>query len=138
MVQRLTLSREVAWIKYGANLPVRDAKREAAVLDSMASLAHARGMDVSVVRSFFAAQIDASCAEQESLIRKWKAGAPLPAGRPRELQGAVRRDIDAVNVAMLDALAGIHSAPMLRWSAIETLGDHGFDAEAVRLATAPL
>ncbi|HEY8899120.1 MAG TPA: gamma subclass chorismate mutase AroQ, partial [Chthoniobacterales bacterium] len=104
MGRRLALAREVAWIKYLDGRPIRDPAREAAVLDSVTHAAAARGLDAIRTREFFAAQIDASCAEQAALIRQWKRGAPLPTFAPRSLGGAVRQDIDAANGALLDSL----------------------------------
>lgn len=138
MAKRLDLSREVAWIKYRDNLPVRDAKREAEVIDRMTTLAASRGMNTAAVRKFFTAQIAASCAEQEHLIRKWKRGARLPAIPPRDLRTEVRHDIDAINLVLLDDLARTPSPHSLKASAAQILRSKGFDARVASLAAAGL
>ncbi len=141
MARRLALAREVAWIKYLDTLPIRDAKREAAVLDEAAAAAAARGLNTGTARGFFAAQIAASCAEQETAIYLWRRGAPLPTYAPRSLRGGVRRDIDIENRALLDALAGLAQQPAekdFRARAERALRSEGFSGRTVRLATAPL
>ena len=139
MAQRLELSREVALIKYRDNLPVRDPKREIEVLSNMSDLAAARGMSQGLVRKFFAAQIAASCAEQERLIQLWKRGRPLPALPPRDLRTAVRKDIDATNLAILNALDRSWTpGPSQRAYAADVLRGQGFGKETIRMATLPL
>ncbi|MDD5200196.1 MAG: gamma subclass chorismate mutase AroQ [Terrimicrobiaceae bacterium] len=136
---RLALAGEVAWIKYLDGLPVRDPRREAEVLDQMTVLAASRGMNASLAREFFAAQIAASCAEQNKLVHLWKRGAPLPTYAPRSLRGGVRTDIDAANRALLDAIARLGPPPKgFQAQADRTLRNRGICREAARLATAPL
>jgi chorismate mutase len=139
MAKRLELAGEVAWIKFLNGLPVRDPVREAAVLDAVTAQAATRGLNPNQVRSFFAAQIAASCAQQEKLIHLWSRGAPLPAYAPRSLQTDVRRDIDSANRAILDALAANPPlTPTLRARAKRSLLAHGICWQATQLATAPL
>lgn len=137
--RRLTISREVAWIKYLDGLPVRDPQREAAVLADMTSRAAAQGVNPAAAQKFFAAQIAASCAEQERWIRLWKHGAPLPSYAPRDLRTAVRAEIDAMNADLLDALTQVRlPQPGLRAFAERTLRREGFSPRAGALASAPL
>jgi chorismate mutase len=137
MATRLELSREVAWIKYRNLRPIRDPQREAEVINRMAALAASRGLDIETVRTFFAAQIAASCAEQESLIRGWSRGTrPLPSYLPRELQKSVRQEVDTINLALLDALSRPRT-DLQRQTSLH-LQRSGFSAKAAKLATAPL
>jgi chorismate mutase len=138
MAQRLELAREVAWFKYTNHQPVRDPRREAEVIDRMAGIAASRGMNVPSVRTFFTAQIAASCAEQEHLLRQWQRGTPTPTTAPRDLRTAIRADIDATNLALLDALGRGSVRANLQSRAEATLRENGFASEAVALAVEPL
>lgn len=137
MADRLRLARDVAWFKYTHRQPIRDPQREAQVLDRISALAAARGMPPAPVRAFFTAQIAAACAEQEALIRAWRRGAPTPAAPPRDLRTAIRADIDAANLALLDALTQ-PARTASRAEARVTLRHLDFSAEAILLATKPL
>lgn len=135
---RLALAREVAWIKYRNGLPVRDPVREAAVLARVETDAPAARVRPEQARVVFAAQIAASCAEQEALLRQWRRGAPLPTLAPRDLAGGVRADIDRANTALLAALAAAEPvSPDFRLRAEADLRSWGFSPAAARLAVGP-
>jgi chorismate mutase len=139
IAHRLEIAREVAWIKYLDDRPVRDPEREAAVLDSITARAAARGLNPQVVKQFFAAQIAASRVQQERWIHLWKRGAPLPSYAPRGLRSGVREDIDLLNEDLLDTLALIGPPrPGLRTWTERVLRQRGFCPRAAALATAPL
>lgn len=136
MGDRLALAREVAWLKYRDGRPVRDPAREAEVLAAVTAAAESRGLDAARVRAFFAAQIEASCAQQEKWIYLWRRGAtPLPVFAPRE-PAEVRREIDAVNRRLLGALA--ESPVLARAKAERALRERGVFWRAAREAVAPL
>lgn len=135
MLRRLELAREVASFKYRHHLPVRDAAREAAIVDHLAALAVTRGQNPGAVRSFFTAQIAASCARQEELLHQWSRGLAQPASPPRDLRTEIRRDIDAVNLTLLQAL----DRPTPPKARIErALRAAGYSAPVVKLATTSL
>lgn len=139
MSHRLEIAQEVAWIKYLDGLPVRDPQREAAVLATVTARAAARGINPALAQKFFAAQIAASCAQQERWIHLWKRGAPLPSYAPRDLTTGVRADIDATNADLLDALARTRlPRPGLRDFAERVLRREGISPRAAALAVAPL
>jgi chorismate mutase len=139
MSRRLAIAREVAWIKYLNGLPVRDPQREATVLVTVTNQAAARRIHPAVAQKFFAAQIAASCAQQEHWIHLWKRGAPLPSYAPRGLRSGVREDIDLMNRDLLDALARVRlPRPGLRSAAEHALRREGISPRAAALATAPL
>lgn len=138
MAMRLAIAREVAWNKYVDGKPVRDPAREAVVLDAVTAQGGRSGLDAARVRAFFAAQIAASCAQQEKLIHLWRRGDPLPTYAPRPL-AKIRVDIDAANAALIAALGRIGApAPGLRANAGRHLRADGVYDEAARLAVAPL
>ncbi len=138
MARRLTIAREVAWNKYLDGKPVRDPRREAAVLDVVTVRGVRRGSDAEWVRGFFAAQIAASCAQQEKLIHLWRRGHPLPGCAPRPL-AEIRADIDVANEELLDALAETAARPAgFRAEAERDLRRAGVAWRPARIATAPL
>ncbi len=139
MSQRLAIANEVAWIKYSNQLPVRDAKREAEVLDRLTTMAGTSGLDPITVKNFFAAQIAASRAQQENDIRLWRAGAALPVCPPQSLRGDIRPKIDATDRALIAALArlGPPRATLASFAYGELRRD-GFCRPAAHLAAAAL
>lgn len=139
MAQRLDIARQVAWIKYQSHLPVKDPKREAALLDSLTKQGQAVGLPATEVRSFFAAQIDASCQVQEHLIRKWQRGATLPTYPPLDLKKDIRPRLDVLSAEMLAKLrqAGPFS-PALEQYAYTSLKQAGFTWRMAGTAAAPL
>ena len=64
--QRLTLMHEVARWKWNAGQPVRDAEREREVLHSVVEGGRGKGLDPELVRSFFAAQLEAARLVQQA------------------------------------------------------------------------
>lgn len=138
MAMRLAIAREVAWNKYLDGKPVRDPGREAAVLDAVTAQGTRRGLDAARVRTFFAAQIEASCAQQEKWIHLWRRGNPLPSYAPRPL-AKIRTDIDAANVALIAALGRLgRPMPGFRETAERHLRADGVYWKASRIAIAPL
>jgi chorismate mutase len=139
MGRRLAIANEVAWIKYRNQLPVRDATREAEILDRLAILASQGGADAAATRSFFAAQIRASRAQQEDDIRRWSAGATLPIQPPQSLRDDIRPKIDAIDRALIAALAQRdRPRAALADFAAATFRREGFCRSASHLAAAPL
>lgn len=109
MGERLALAREVAWTKFHAGLPVRDPEREAAVLNSLVTKGEAAGLDAALVARFARAQIEASCLEQETWIKKWRASGP-PAGPPPDL-ASLRTRLDRISSLMLAEWAAALTTP---------------------------
>lgn len=141
MAQRLELAREVAWIKFQNNTPVRDPEREAALLNSLTMEARTTGLSPELAGDFFEAQIRASRDVQTSLITGWKRGQPLPAIPPRDLQTDIRPRLDRISKAMLRELAVVSRTPVgaqLRNYAIRIIQSRGFSHAVAREAAAPL
>jgi chorismate mutase len=104
MGRRLSVADDVAWIKYSNQLPVRDTGREAEVLGRRAALGAQAGLDPIDSAKFFALQIRASRAQQEGDIRRWRAGATLPAREPQSLRDDIRPKIDLIDRELISAL----------------------------------
>jgi len=66
MRQRLALMQEVARCKWNACLPVTDAQRERELLHSVVERGRGKGLDPELVRSFFAAQLEAARLVQQA------------------------------------------------------------------------
>lgn len=139
MEQRLEIARHVAWSKYQDNLPVKDARREAALMDSLVKQGRAAGVPEARVRIFFGAQIEASCEVQAHLIHKWKRGATLPTYPPVDLKKDIRPKLDAISAEMLVLLRKVGpnqpGLPMYAW---QVLRKNGFSWRVAGLASYPL
>lgn len=141
MAQRLEVAREVAWVKFQNNLPVRDPKREAELLGSLTNRAGALGVSPKVAERFFSAQIRASCRVQEELMRYWEHGGTLPALPPRDLRHDIRPRLDVLSQALLEELAAVSRGPRkpgLAGSARNVLRERGFSPAVAGMAAAPL
>jgi chorismate mutase len=140
MGQRLAVSREVAWTKYEKQLPVRDLKREGELLASLVQKGAKQGVPESGVRSFFNAQILASCAVQEELMSGWKVGKPIPDHPPQDLLHTIRPELDTISGSMLEILSGLgpnlHDPDLERY-ATDTLVKEGYSENAASIAVAP-
>lgn len=137
--QRLEIARRVAWIKYQDSLPVKDAKREAALMDSLVKQGRVVGLPEARVRSFFGAQIEASCEVQAHLIYRWKRGATLPTYPPQDLKKEIRPQLDAISAEMLVKLRKVGTDnPGLQTYAWKLLRKNGFSWRVAGLASYPL
>ena len=110
MAERLELAREVAWAKQANGLPVRDPAREETVMARLTAQAEAAGIDSPLVAHFVRAQIEASCLEQETWMRKWRTGTPLPAGEPPTFD-SLRSKIDRISALLLAEWAAAPETP---------------------------
>ncbi|CAN5587879.1 hypothetical protein BH09VER1_BH09VER1_40640 [soil metagenome] len=137
--QRLEIAQRVGWIKYGSNLPVKDAKREAVLMDSLVKQGRIVGVPEARVRSFFGAQIEASCEVQAHLIFKWKRGATLPTYPPEDLKRDIRPRLDAISAEMLLLLQKVGpDNPGLQTYTWSLLRKNGFSWRVAGLASYPL
>src|SRR5262249_8221983 len=78
MQQRLTLMHEVARWKWTAGQPVTDAERERELFHSVVERGRGKGLDPDLVRSFFAAQLEAARLVQQADFDRWKANKQKP------------------------------------------------------------
>lgn len=105
ILQRLDIMPGVAQAKWSRQLPITDAKREAALLTKLSSEGVAFGLPESDVREFFQSQITAAKLVQEQLFKEWKARQQQPFPDAPDLEREVRPKIDDLNRQLLAALA---------------------------------
>jgi len=106
MQQRLTLMHEVARWKWNAGQPVRDAEREREVLHSVVEGGRGKGLEPDLVRSFFAAQMEAARLVQQADFDRWKAKNQKPFADTKNL-AVLRQRIDQLNTELINALAEV-------------------------------
>lgn len=141
MAQRLEMAREVAWIKFENNAPVKDRKRESELLVSLVAQGTQAGIPAAEVESFFQAQIRASRQVQSGLIFGWRRGRTLPAIPPRDLRRDIRPQLDRISAELLRELAagtGRGANPALAGYAESVLRSRGFSWYVARIAADPL
>ncbi len=110
MAERLEMARDVAWAKWGDGLPVRDPEREQRVLDKLLRQGSRADIDDVLIIRFARAQIEASCLEQEAWMKRWREGAPQPAGDPPAL-GDLRLRLDRLSAMLLAEYAAAWDTP---------------------------
>lgn len=141
MIQRLQLSREVAWSKCRQGIPIADPAREARMLTELKTAGAELGLSSGEVARLFIPQIAASRRYQEELIAGWRAGIDVPGIEPMDLAGDVRPRIDRVNREMLRRWAEVCRGP-LDWAdreeAQRMICQRGIPVEVARIATGPL
>lgn len=111
--QRLSLAPEIAWSKYSRELPLYDAKREAAVLRDRMALGREIGVPDETTRGFFNAQMEASRRLQWEYFHRWRDGLAVPNTPPRDLLTDLRPQIDAIDRRQLALMARGAQPPTL-------------------------
>jgi chorismate mutase len=141
MIQRLQLSREVAWSKCRAGLPVADPVREARMLTELKAEGGKDGLSPAEVVRLFLPQIAASRRYQEELIAGWRSGIDVPGVAPLDLAADIRPRLDRVNREMLREWARVGRGT-LDWAdrkeAERMLRERGIPAEVARIAVTSL
>ena len=141
MIQRLQLSREVAWNKCRAGIPVADPAREARMLTDLRSAGVQEGLSAAEVTRLFLPQIAASRRYQEELIAGWRSGIDIPRIEPLDLSAEIRPRLDKVNREMLRQWVKICREP-LDWAdkeeARRMLMERGIPSDVAKIAVGPL
>lgn len=141
MIQRLQLSREVAWSKCRAGIPVADPAREARILTDLRSAGVQEGLSAAEVTRLFLPQIAASRRYQEELIAGWRTGIDVPKIEPLDLANDIRPRLDKVNREMLRQWVGI-CRESLDWAdkeeARKMLMERGIPSDVAKIAVSPL
>lgn len=141
MIQRLQLSREVAWSKCRSGIPVADPAREARMLTDLKLAGAEYALPSSQVARLFLPQIAASRRYQEELIAGWRSGIDVPKIEPLDLAQDIRPRLDKVNREMLRQWAKISREP-LDWAdreeARRMLMDRGIPSDVAKIAVSPL
>jgi chorismate mutase-like protein len=104
MEQRLALMHEVARWKWNADKPITDPERERESLRSVVERGSGKGLDPELVRSFFAAQMEAARLVQQVDFDRWKAEKQGTFADTTSL-AVLRQRIDDLNNKLIDALA---------------------------------
>lgn len=105
MAQRLELAERVAEAKWNSGQPIVDPPREARVLVAFVTLAAGRGLPPALARAFIRAQIAASRLVQAELHAAWRSAGRGAFPDPPDLQRDLRPRFDALNLALVEALA---------------------------------
>lgn len=137
IAERLTLAREVAWVKFHSGAPVLDQAREDALKASFAEQARARGIDPHSAEAFITAQLEASRAVQSELLLAWENPAARPAKQPRDLASDLRPALSSLTPRLIAALPP-GPRPELAAATERLLELDGFSPAVIALATAPL
>ncbi len=141
MIQRLQLSREVAWSKCRSGIPVADPAREARMLTDLKLAGAEYTLPASQVVRLFLAQIAASRRYQEELIAGWRSGIDVPKIEPLDLARDIRPRLDKVNREMLRQWVKIYREP-LDWAdreeARRMLMERGIPSDVAKIAVGPL
>jgi chorismate mutase len=103
MQQRLALMHDVARWKWSAGKPITDPDRERELLQNVVERGRGRGLSPELVRSFFAAQMEAARLVQQADFVRWKAKNQKPVA-DKGLT-VLRQRIDELNSELIDALA---------------------------------
>jgi chorismate mutase len=141
MIQRLQLSREVAWSKCRAGIPVADPAREARMLTDLKVAGLQVGLSATEVTKLFLPQIAASRRYQEELIAGWRSGIDVPKIGPLDLATEVRPRLDKVNHEMLRQWVVVCRS-RVDWAdreeAERMLRERGIPADVAKIAVSPL
>lgn len=139
MQRRLAVMHDVARWKWANEVPISDPAREAKVLDAVAERGRERGLDPAFVRSFFAAQMEASKRVQGADFDRWRTAGQGPAPGGPDL-AASRARIDGLDGEILDALAALGRPPrdIVDRRAGEILAGPGIDEDVRAQAIGPL
>jgi len=141
MIQRLQLSREVAWSKCQAGIPVADQVREARMLTDLKVAGRHEGLSSEEVTRFFIPQIAASRRYQEELIAGWRSGIDVPKMKPLNLAAEIRPRLDKLNYEILrqwEVVCHTHLDWADREEAERMLRDRGISLDVAKIATRPL
>ncbi len=103
---RLGMSRDIAWAKHSADLPVYDPQRETAILQTMMAEGQRQGLAPDTVRRFFAAEMEASRRIQWAWIEAWRKDLAAPPEHPADDLGTyLRPQLDEINQRQIHAMA---------------------------------
>ena len=141
MIQRLQLSREVAWSKCLAGIPVADPAREARMLTDLKTMGTQTGLSSAEVVRLFLSQIAASRRYQEELIAGWRSGIDVPKIKPLDLASEIRPRVDKLNREMLSQWVVVCHT-QFDWAdreeAQRMLQQRGIPADVAKIAVSPL
>jgi chorismate mutase len=120
VVERLTLARDVATIKYPRQ-PIDDPIREHKILQSVACALNSIGAYRKIGRQFFRDQIEANKVIQRGLHQRWYAHPEEVPGVRRDLAAEVRPELDRITAQMMRQFKYMDEVPHLRRGYLEDL-----------------
>ncbi len=108
--QRLTTAQDVALHKWDNAQPVYAQQRERQVLANVRNNAWRYQLTPERAQAFFADQIEAHKMVQYSLINRWQVQGEAPDTPRRDLEQAVRPQLDDLQAVLLQSLANFDNA----------------------------
>jgi chorismate mutase len=103
--QRLGYMDDVARNKWNSGAPIEDLPREREIIDDLGRQAAGYGLDATIARDFFRAQIEASKIIQRTRFAEWRAQSRPPFKNMPDLRDTIRPALDALTPEMMKALA---------------------------------
>ena len=134
--QRLAIGAEVARSKWNSGAAIEDLKRESEIVDAIGAQAASHGLEPTLAKQFFQAQIEASKTIQNARLAQWRATQQPAFSDAPDLLRDIRPQLDRLTPAMLDALA--KALPALHAPAARARLNNYADNAARRAALAPL
>ena len=132
VVQRLTLSQEVAAAKYASGQPIDDPIREQQILESISHTLNDARVDRDIVIHFFSDQIEANKVIQRGLLQRWYAHPEEVPTVHDDLTAEIRPKFDCITSQMLEQFSNMKEVPLVRWACIEDLIDGKFMSRPFR------
>lgn len=132
VVQRLTLSQEVAAAKYTSGQPIDDPIRERRILESVSQTLDDARVNRETVLQFFSDQIEANKVIQRGLHQRWYAHPEEVPSVSHDLTAELRPKFDCITKQMLEQFSNMKEVPLLRWAGIEDLIDGKFMSRPFR------
>jgi chorismate mutase len=143
--QRLGYAEDVARNKWMSGTPIEDLPREREITGAIGTEAGTYGLDPTVAKNFFYAQIEASKIIQYNRFREWRARSEPPFVSAPSLGNQIRPALDALTPALLAALAAAMpelaksgAAALVEARAKSIVTGASADAPARSVAVAPL
>jgi chorismate mutase len=112
VVQRLTLSRDVAATKYASGLPTDDSAREQEMLESVDRALCGSRLYQQSGKQFFPDQIEASKVIQRGLHQRWQLH-PDEVPVVRRGLPEIRVELDCINTQMIRQFQSMDEIPFL-------------------------
>ena len=105
--ERLGYMDDVARNKWNSGAPIEDLPREAEIIDGIGKQAAGYGLNATLAKDFFRAQIEASKIIQVTRFSEWRAQHRPPFKDIPDLRDAIRPALDALTPQMMKALAAV-------------------------------
>jgi chorismate mutase-like protein len=112
VVQRLTLGRDVAAIKYASGLPIDDSAREQEMLESVDRALCGIRLYQQSGKQFFRDQIEANKVIQRGLHQRWQLHPDEVLAVRRDLF-QIRVELDSINTQMIRQVQRMDELPYL-------------------------